>query len=168
MPEKPEDKSDIPYATPPNQTIRKKIGQSVQLHSIFTPEKIKDCQEIVDKACDNFSEEALNNLAVIELEYTKAVANIANSKSYIKNIANMVFALKGQAETLGFTLGYEVAKSLHDYILRSFKGDKESLLVIRKHLDILETVLKENIRGDGGAMGSELLEHLTKLIKKMQ
>jgi hypothetical protein len=168
MSEKPEDKSDIPYATPPNQTIRKKIGQGVQLHNIFTPEKIKECQEIVDKACANFSKEALDNLAIIELEYTKVAGNIANSKPYIDNICKMVFALKGQAEALGFTLGYEVAKSLHDYLLRPFRSDQESLLVVRKHLDILETVLRENILGEGGAMGRELLEHLAKLIRKMQ
>jgi len=158
---------DIPYGIEPAQTIRKKLGPNVKIEHIFTPEKIAECQGIINKAYQDFFGDALNNLKAIEDEYKLAKADMLQAKKHIDKIAELALKLKEQAGNLGLILGFDVAKSLHDYVLNSFQAKEGSFLVVEKHIDVLNIVLKEKMLGGGGQTGQELVASLAKLIKKM-
>jgi len=155
------------YAVKPENTLREKIGTDVLIEQILTPEKIKACQDIIDKAHDDIFNEVLLNLADIKAEYLRMNDNLSEAKPHLIKIVNLTFILKGRLEALGLTLGQEVTESLNRFAKNLTNITKEHVLIVSKHLDVLTVILKEKIHGDGGAMGREMLDSLSQLIKKI-
>ncbi len=76
------------------------------------------------------------------------------------------FIIKGRADGLGYKLLASVADSLCKYSENYLHKAQANDMVIQKHLAIMELVIKNNISGDGGKLGRELLESLQLLIAK--
>jgi hypothetical protein len=159
-------KAAVAYGIKPENTLRKKIGAHIQ--SLFTPEKIKACQEIIVKAHGDLFTDSVSSLQAIEEEYALAKKDPTQSKAHVNKLGKLTFVLKGRLEAIGLTLGFEVAKSLYEYAQSTQNATGEDLVVLRKHIDILTVVLKDRLEGDGGAMGQDMLNSLSKLVKKMR
>lgn len=154
--------------TPADNALRKKIGAEVELAQIFTPEKIEACQHMMEDALAAFLREMEGQLVSIDDEYNKAAANPIELEPAMKRMAELAFLMKKSMETLNFVFGYQVTKSLYDYLHETTAAGPNTLLVICKHIAVLNIILKDGIKGDGGAMGKEMLANLQALVKKAQ
>lgn len=114
-----------------------------------------------------FFDNALSELNSMEEAYAYAMEFPPEGEAAVKNISNQVFILKHQAETLGYTLLTQASDSLYDFCSLYFRpGDSAQFIVIRKHLDTIKFIVREKMRGDGGAKGHELIQSLHLLRKK--
>jgi hypothetical protein len=156
------------HITPPNYTLRKKIGEHVVLSQIFTPEKINQCQQMADEMLAGFREELETQLVELGNVYMKAMHDPAPVTSAMQEGKQLSFLLKKSMENLNYKLGYQVAKSLCDYTQGRTNCNAEVFLVICKHIAVLNIILKDGIKGDGGAMGQELMVNLQSLIQKAE
>ncbi len=155
-----------PRLLAPDNSLRKKIGMNVALSDIFTPEKVKDCQDMLDQAHTEFARELEEQINAIGNEYMKAVDNPAQAKESMEKAADIAFVVKKRMESLNFVFGYHVAQSLSDYMQEVSTRDSDSLLVVCKHIAVLNIILKDGIKGDGGSVGREMLANLKTLIEK--
>lgn len=142
---------------PPDYTLKKMIGENVDIKQIFSEEKVANAQEAIDNYRDKFLEWAIKDIATLD--------ECLKNKD-IKAIEEISDRLKGQAGTFNFDLGTLVAKSLNKYCNSNAAPSAEQMVVIRKHLDTLAVVFGQKITGDGGTIGKELLENLFKLVEK--
>lgn len=154
---------------PPSYKLKEKIGMDVKMSEIFTAERIAAAQKAIDDTQVEFVEWAQKDLGELENIYETIAKDPEHyPKSCIEKIRNIAFSLKCQAGTFGYPLGSEVAKSLYRYTVDHGDYNRDNLIVVRKHIDALQVILQQNIQGDGGTMGTDLMGSLEKLVNKFR
>lgn len=152
---------------PPSFALKEKIGKDVKMNEVFTTEAIQSSQEIIKETKGDFLKWADTDLKAMNLAYQTAAKDAKEETSCITAIKKGAFSLKSQAGTFGFDLGSIIAKSLYDFCENNYRpqGDHH-LLIVRKHLDALQTIFHHDLIGDGGKVGLALLQALGELIHK--
>lgn len=152
---------------PPDYSLKEKIGMNVNLRDIFTPERIAQAQKSIDDSQAEFVNWAQKDLVDLEHTYRHIAENPeAAPDSRTEKIRKIAFSLKCQSGTFGYPLGSEVARSLYKYTTDHGRFTSENIVVLRKHIDALQVILQQNIQGEGGTMGAELMTGLEKLVAK--
>jgi len=154
--------------TSPPDPLRKKIGAHVALDSIFTPEKIRACQAMVDAAYANLFKEMLESVASVEKEYAEVMADPAHAEPYIEHISQLTFSIKKKMENLGLAFGSEIVKSLHDYVcsLPDYNVENANIsLIVSKHIEVLRARFQEGRQTDSD-MEKNIMASLELLVRK--
>lgn len=86
--------------------IRKKIGKSVKLEEIFTPEKIRECQSIIEKAHEGFHKDILDIWQFIINDFSEFTKNPKQGSTLITQINKNAFLIKGKLDAVGYNLGH--------------------------------------------------------------
>ena len=142
---------------PPDYTLKKMIGENVDIKQVFSEEAVAKAQQTIDKHQDSFKEWAINDVNELNENF---------KKKDITAIEKISARLKSQAGTFNYELGTLVAKSLNNFCNAHHQPSQDHLLVIRKHIDTLQVIFLQNITGNGGETGKELLDNLFKLVDK--
>ncbi len=150
----------------PTSNVRKKIGNKVNMNDVFTPDKIKECQSIIQKAHESFFNDVLEIWQLIINDFAELAENSKSSSQIIQRIAKHSLEIKGKLDAVGYGLGMKIAKSLHDFALNDTTPQKH-MVIYGKHIDAMNTVIRSNLKGDGGVMGNEIMKALSALIKKL-
>lgn len=150
--------------TPPDHALKRKLGRDVDIKGIFTPAAIASADSALAESREDFFTSAAGMIERMEEAYARAPASAADAPAAAGDIVHLSGLLKSRAEALGFDLLAHVCKSLYGFCSGSFRaGDEEQLVVLRKHLDILQLIMRERIREDGGESGRSLLAELERL-----
>ena len=153
----------------PDYTLKKMIGEDVDLKQLFSAEKIEQAQGAINRHKDSFLEWVAKDIATLKEIHTELCKNATgNLEAEIKKLARTAFVIKSQAGTFGFTLATQVAKSLDDFCNQHLKPSVDQLRVIDKHIETLVMIFQKNITGDGGEVGSAIMLSLSKLIDKFK
>lgn len=151
----------------PDFSLKNKIGKDVQLRDVFTKESIKESQQVINDSQKDFLKWVENDLKNLENAYSSARADPSASTVSADEIKRGAFSIKAQAGTFGFTLGSAIAKSLYDFCEKDYReAEPGHLIVIRKHIDTLNTIFHQRIEGDGGKIGLAIHKDLGRLIEK--
>jgi hypothetical protein len=156
---------DVARVVRPENKIKKKIGADVNLREILQPDVVQSAQQIIMERKDSFTEEAKAGLLLMETAYNHLHAGEDTVKQ-LAIIAAEGELLRDRSGTFGYGLGSDIAKSLARYCEQTNTQNEHLSVVIRKHLDGLQTVFRQNVTESGGAIGIELLDGLRKLIAK--
>lgn len=156
---------DVARIVRPENKLRKKIGPDVNMREILAPDVVRNAQKVIASKTEDFLGWARDDLAEMERAYT-LMQKQGVEQEYIRVILIGAEKLRDRSGTFGYQLGSQIAKSLVKFC-NELKGLEEfALVVIRKHLDGLETVFRADMQGDGGKLGAELMDGLRKLIAK--
>lgn len=161
------DKPDV-LIIPPDRSLKKLIGEDVDIHQIFSKERVEKAQNVINEHKTQFAEWVRNDLKTLADCHRNAAARPADCHSDIQLLGRTAFVIKSQAGTFGFPLATQIAKSLTDFCRDHPLPNVEQLLVMRKHIDALMAVFQNQIMGDGGAIGAELTDGLLKLVDKFK
>lgn len=154
------------YITYPDNVLRRKIGANVNLGKIFTPEKIMQCQEMIDKTLAGFLQEMEVQLAAVGNEYARSADKPETARRALQAVAEVALAIKKSMEALDYAFGFKVAQSLYEYIRSAHPQGPDVSLIVCKHIAVLQIIIRDQIRGEGGTLGQDMLTNLRNLIKK--
>lgn len=156
---------DVARIVRPENKLKKKIGADVNMREILQPDVIQAAQQVIMEKKDGFLEEAKVTLLNMETGYSQLTAGV-NPAGHLQAIFANAESLRDRSGTFGYHLGSDIAKSLARYCEQTNPANEHLPLVLRKHLDGLQTVFRQNVTDSGGAIGMELLDGLRKLIEK--
>jgi len=151
---------------PPDYALKKMIGEDVNIKEVFSEESVAKAQKSIDKHQDSFLDWASQDIALLNEYYAKSVESPSSREAAIIAIEEIADRLKSQAGTFNFGLATLVAKSLEKFCNLHPNPHNDHLVVIRKHIDTLTVIFNQKIMDDGGAIGNELLDSLSKLVEK--
>lgn len=150
----------------PDFSLKKKIGEKVNIAEIFTPERIAEAQQVIDDTKAEFLKWAEKDLIDLEDAY-RHFSNDQDAVFFeLDRIRKIAFSIKCQAGTFSFELASEVAKSLYNYAMKHEKYSADQMQVLQKHVEALQAIFSKNIQGEGGPIGVELKGSLQKLVEK--
>ncbi|MBI2233870.1 MAG: hypothetical protein HYU57_02540 [Micavibrio aeruginosavorus] len=96
---------------------------------------------------------------------TKAMASdkrSANARA-ISNVANQIKDLAG---TFGFDLMEYFGESLRDYILNIDLSQKEQVIIVQAHIDVMQVAYSQNLKHQEHPLGEELKKTVAAAIAK--
>lgn len=156
---------DVARIVRPENKIKKKIGTDVNLREILQPEVLQSAQQIIMEKKDGFLAEARDSMLAIEGAYNQINAH-EDAEPNLALLRREAESLRDRSGTFGYHLGSDIAKSLARYAEQTSLANEHLAVVLRKHLDGLQIVFRQNVTDSGGAIGMELLDGLRKLIDK--
>jgi hypothetical protein len=156
---------DVARIVRPENRIKKKIGADVNLREILQPDVLQSAQQIIMDKKDGFLIDAKESLLAMEGAYSQITAHVA-TETNLSLLLREAASLRDRSGTFGYHLGSDIAKSLARYTEQTSASNEHLAVVMRKHLDGLQIVFRQNVTDSGGAIGMELLDGLRKLIEK--
>lgn len=145
--------------------IKAKIGHDVSMQQIIPLRAVQTVQAYLDSRADNYREWTFRDIAEIQ----HACNNIklgADLRRHIKKISKIAFSIKCHAGTYGYKLASDAARSLYNICEYPFKTDEHQLIVIEKHVEVLQTIFQHRLQGSDHPVAKELLQGLQALIQK--
>lgn len=124
------------------------------------------------------AEESVRKLGdEFETIFAESVAGLASAMAEVRQtgmarehglvrMRRLLHDLRGQAGTFGYPLVSQVGDSACKFIDLSEDFGETEVEVIRMHVDALKAINQSRIKGDGGAIGQELMSGLRKVILK--
>ena len=88
--------------------------------------------------------------------------NPKNHWKYFNVINTLAHELRGQGSTFGYPLITEFGKSLFNYTKINVQPDERFVELIHAHIESIQAVVRERIKGDGGEVGKIIVETLNK------
>lgn len=146
----------------PDYKLKKKIGENIDLNTIFTPAKVEAARRAADSSRLEFLYDIKHRLEEAE----KAYNSRQEGDDTMIILLDHIFAIKSNAGIANYLLASAISKSLYVFLenKKAIKNADEA--VIESHLDALKGVFANKIEGDGGELGKELLESLQQVIDK--
>ena len=77
-----------------------------------------------------------------------------------QSIFEVTHNIKGQAGSFGYALLTKLGASLCDYLRAGDHTDNDALQIVRHHVTTITSVIDEDIQGDGGELGTQLMGRL--------
>ena len=152
-------KDKAKFFEPPRRLFSKGGGELV-----VTPEQIMAAVEEVEALQDEFTDLVGKDIDRLEEIFAQAKTQSSEEEraATVQAMAPICHELRGQGGVFGYMLISVVADSLH-LISSSILGvPDDALQLLRTHLDLLRAILREDIKGDGGVLGPELMSSLQK------
>ncbi|MBP6819223.1 MAG: Hpt domain-containing protein [Ferrovibrio sp.] len=103
---------------------------------------------------------------IIEL-LRNAETDLAGRQRYLLDLRRVAHELRGQGGTFGYPLVTAVCDSYCKLLDMIKDVDEARLPLVRTHVDALRAVVGADIKGDGGAIGRELMESLRVIRQKV-
>lgn len=145
---------------PPDRHLRERIGEDLQLDKVFTQHRIERAQQHITEVQEKFLHNSEEKIYAIVLNGRKSPTSEQTKHLFLENSV----VLRGMAESLGFKLLAHTLASLKNYSEDHLPEDPHAAVIIAKHVNLLELIMEEQIAGDGGDLGRELLDALAMLV----
>lgn len=160
--------SDVPYSEkgvryfPSPKTIRNRVGKGFE----FDDETIAEVQRELEQWSEDFVDWTKIHVKKLDAALAKcAMVDTKGRHGILEEINHHAHELRGLGGTFGFPLVTTVSMSLFDLTLGKVTPTDECLSLIKTHVDTLRAVIRENVRGEGGPIGQELVQELNVMNK---
>lgn len=152
------------FLSPPNNQMKRKIGPSLKMTDILSPDVIEHAQAALHNAKDDFIEWIMLDMERMEKAYKDLKADLKNAEAK-GEVQKIAFNVMSQSGSFNFPLGTQVGKLLHDYVRDT---DPPNITVVRKHIDMLYVIFQKRIEGTDQEIAHEVITMLQTLIKKFE
>ena len=148
---------------PPNPLDKAKNGDGPVS---IDPNVLKRAEESVEKLSEDYSSFAQADVDGIKAAIARAEKKPEERRDAIADIYTRALDLKGQ----GGGFGYNMITSIGDLLTKFLEG-KEDLSprefdIVHAHVDAMQAVLREEMKGGGDKIGVQIVDGLTQLVQK--
>ncbi len=151
----------------PNK-LKEKVAGSFRGPITVPTEVLEKAEEEMERKSLNFKDWALNYLAQLTTITTDALMDTTGRAEHFEKINLIALELRGQGGVFGYPIISIAGKMLYDVTHDGCAVDDTALEIAKAHTDTMKAVLREDIRGDGGQIGRQLIEGLRQAVLKKQ
>lgn len=152
----------------PSNKLREKLGPNAMRGPIdFDPLVIEAADQRTQELVGDYSTWVSKYLTSINKSYVALSGGMGESKQHLLNINQIAHELRGQGGIFDYPLITAFGKTLYE--ATSDAGAKVSeydLKLIKAHIDAMQLVFNQQVRGDGGEIGVALLAEIDRAVRK--
>ena len=150
---------------PANTSLRDQMGTNASI-VLGDMELVARAQNDLLAVEGEFLEWARDDMQSLEKAYMHLARDPSDMVAHAL-LLDVAYAIKSQSGIFGYGLGTEVAGMLIDYMRANGSLDVKKLMVIRKHIDVIEVIFRQKIKEGGERVGRDLIASLHQLIRKL-
>ena len=128
---------------------------------------VKQAEAALDDMSDQYEGWIRDYLETINTAMSKAQVAVPPDPDAIATIRKTSHEIKGQGQTLGYSLLTQAGHMLHGFIDRDEACAARNLDLIAAHIDFMNLVVQKGIHGDGGPKEEMLLGALDQAARKL-
>ena len=150
------------FIRPPNRLRKAKMGNGKDK---LDPVLLAKAGAVVDEMRQNYTDWADEDLTMLE----KTLADIRSAEDqspYIKILFRHALDMKGQGGSFGYDMVTQVGGSLADFITDKTVLKGLDFDVVAAHVQTMRAVFAEQVKGDGGKTGQDLMAGLNAMVAK--
>lgn len=126
---------------------------------------LTEADEIVEEMEEVFPVKARADLSAMQ-ELVKKVGADGSGAEEATRIREIAHDLKGMGGSFGYQLVTEICGSLNKYLMKLGEAEQfPNPKIIMAHLAATDTILTENIKGDGGESGGKVAGRLQDIVE---
>lgn len=158
--------AQMPRVWLPDFSLKYKLGTNTKLESLITPAVLSQAQAAVDAISDSSLDWIKGNLTTMH-ELHDNILGGKLPESAMNDLAEQALEASSRAGTFGYSRASEIAYRLSIFC-RSYGRPlkREHLTIVQKYIDVLQVILGNQMRGDAGALGKQVMDELKKLTEK--
>ncbi len=150
----------------PDFSLKYKLGVNVTLKSLITPEVLDAAQAAIDAIADESLQWVKEDLRQLK-DLCNSFAAPELSERVSTDISELALSINSRAGTFGYVRAAEIAYMLYLFARNDMNPPlKTHQVVVAKHAEVLQVILGNNLRGDAGAMGAQIVIELKNLVQK--
>tara|TARA_Y100001934_G_scaffold194021_1_gene228807 strand:- start:75 stop:542 length:468 start_codon:yes stop_codon:yes gene_type:complete len=123
-------------------------------------------KEVVQKHAKKYIERAQDQIDVLVEVVQEAEAETGDKAALFEKIFLQAHDIHGLGSTFGYTLGTNIAASLCNFVEAVDNYDEDVMEVLNVHVDALRGMIGNDVKGDGGPIGREILDGLMQAVAK--
>ena len=150
---------------PPNH-LKRKAGGAGEEDALFTEGAVFKAERALEKSKGDYLGTALDYVDSLRRIMSEGQA-VADKSEHFLRIHAVAKQLGLQGETFGYPLVTTIGNSLMRFAGSGLPNNAAGVELVRVHIDSLNAVLKNQISGDGGDIGRELVSELQAAIRKI-
>ena len=156
-----EDKLEV--INPPN-ALKEKVGTDKGAIDLAAIEK---AEEAIASMADSYLDSVVDDLGNIDEAFAKLEAATGDRKEELMGVFQTALVLKGQGGSFGYDLMTTIGNELCRLIEKLDKAGPKEVEAIKLHIDSMKLVISNDIKGDGGDTGKEMLAGLQQVCDKL-
>jgi chemotaxis protein histidine kinase CheA len=149
------------YITPPH-TIRTKVSGGGPLST----QMLQKAEEVVQQHAEKYIERAQAQVDGLIEVAREAHAETSDRPTIFEKIFLQAHDIRGLGSTFGYTLVTNIAASLCNFVESIDEHDDNVMEVLDAHVDALRGMIGNDVKGDGGPIGREILDGLNQAVAK--
>jgi hypothetical protein len=147
--------------SPPNPLDKAKNGDGPVK---IDPNVLREAEQVVDDFQEQYPVWAKKDIDGLKAALTQALASPDSHSEAFAEIYSRALDLKGQ----GGGFGYDLVTAIGD-LLTKFMEDRDAMserdfAIVTAHVEALTAVFREDIKGDGGQVGIQIVDGLRQLV----
>ncbi|MBU0723536.1 MAG: response regulator [Alphaproteobacteria bacterium] len=153
----------------PNRLKDKVLALGGSTAGGIEPELLKAAEVQVQRMADDYADWVRNYVAELQASHASALKDRKKAWMALRDMNLVAHELRGQGATFGYPLITTFGRSLHEYTTMERDTNvvtRELLELIKAHIDGIRAVMADKVKGDGGAVGQELVRMLGLAVKK--
>jgi CheY-like chemotaxis protein len=150
---------------PPNH-LKRKAGGGDDTDALFTEGAVFKAGKEMEKSKREYVGSAMDYVESLKRIMAEAEP-VADKSEHFQRIHTLARQLGLQGETFGYPLVSTVGSSLARFTGGGLPNSESSIDLVKVHIDSLTVILRNDIAGDGGDTGRELVSQLQAAIKKI-
>lgn len=151
-----------------NRLKEKAGGAGARGDGGISPDILEEAQKALEKMAEDYPDWVSKLIARLYGQHRRCVDTPEQRRGYYYEINQIAHDMRGQGGTFGYDLISIFADSLYDFTLRSAGMTDDHVEIIKSHIDAMNAVIKERVKGDGGEVGAAISEGLKQAIAKLE
>jgi len=157
---------DTPKLWTPDFSLKQKLGESQSLQALITPAVLKEAQASIDANTAYSLQWVKKDLAEMKALHQKMVEGKTTGNA-ANDISEVALAINSRAGTFGYGRAAEVAYKLYLFCRNRLQpNNRAHHTIVQKHIEVLQVILSNNMRGMGGREGAQIAMELHNLVLK--
>jgi len=157
-----EDKLEV--INPPN-TLKQKVGTGGP--GAVDLDALKRAEEVIASMTDSYLDWVAEDLKKIEAAYQKLKAATGDRKKELDGVFQVSHDIKGQGGSFGYDLMTAIGNELCRLIERVDQIGPDEMEAVRIHIESMKLVIANDMKGQGGKAGEQMLAGLQKVCDKL-
>ena len=156
----------IRYYRPTNQLKMRAGGTKPEEDALFTLSAMDNASRAVEQSKQAYLDNTRDYLESLSAILHEA-EHRADRRNHFQRINSLARQLGIQGDTFGYPLVTIIGNSLSRFTAGDAHKDDSAMDLVKAHLDSVNVILRNQIAGDGGAVGKELVSQLQAAIRKI-
>ncbi len=152
----------------PENKIRDKVTLGGRLSGDgFDPELLARAEAAAEGTRDSFIEVADEDMDKLQNACRLAENEPQARVTHLQSIQKTAYEIKGYGSNIGYNLLTLFADSLSNLLSQTSAAESQRVSVARVHVDAMRLVFYQQITGDGGDVGKQLMRGLRDAVAKV-
>ncbi|MEM6901947.1 MAG: hypothetical protein AAF556_01745, partial [Pseudomonadota bacterium] len=147
--------------------LKRRLGGSELGAGFISPKAIARAEQSVSDHASRYLEQARRDLAALQATYHQLRRERQDPARYLEALSRAGREMKGQAGTFEYHLLTRFGDSLYELTRRMTTISDRHMDLIKAHIDAIEIVVVQDIKGSGGDLGEELSNTLRSAIQRV-